>query len=143
MRNLKNRLKFSISFRWYDFWIGWYWDRENRAIYICLLPMLPIRISIQNAAEDDDDEIMYCQDCGRMILWDCKHSDDIVRRAYVTASGDLFCDLCGREYDLEEERQSEAEAYPWYDPMDDIEQIQEEQETLSEPGDEEADDEEV
>ena len=42
--------------------------------------------------EDAEDETMYCQDCGCIIEWDLKGpGDDFVRRAYVTASGDLFC----------------------------------------------------
>lgn len=33
-----------IFFAWYDFWIGWYFDRKNRFLYICPLPMLVIQI---------------------------------------------------------------------------------------------------
>lgn len=43
-----------------------------------------------------------CQDCGKLICFDVKHGDDILRPAYVTESGDLFCDRCGPAYDEEE-----------------------------------------
>jgi len=33
-----------IFFAWYDCWIGWYFDRRTRALYICPLPMLVIQI---------------------------------------------------------------------------------------------------
>ena len=33
-------------FRWYDLWIGAYWDREAKALYICPLPMLGVRIGL-------------------------------------------------------------------------------------------------
>jgi hypothetical protein len=53
-----------------------------------------------------------------LISWDCKNGDDIIRPAYVTASGDLFCDLCGRQYDEEDERLADEEADYWPDPQD-------------------------
>jgi len=40
-----------------------------------------------------------CQDCGRLICFDIEADDDICARAYVTASGDLYCRRCGRRYD--------------------------------------------
>lgn len=33
----------SIFFAWYDFWIGFYYDRKNRALYFCPLPMVVIK----------------------------------------------------------------------------------------------------
>jgi hypothetical protein len=33
-------------FRWYDFWIGGYYDTVNRFLYICPVPMFGIRIAI-------------------------------------------------------------------------------------------------
>jgi hypothetical protein len=40
----KKRLKIKPFFAWYDMWIGAYWDRKKRALYICLLPCCVIRI---------------------------------------------------------------------------------------------------
>jgi len=34
----------SFFFRWYDLWMGAYWDRAARALYVCLLPTLGVRI---------------------------------------------------------------------------------------------------
>lgn len=41
--NLKS-LKIRFFFAWYDLWIGVYVDRDNQAVYICLLPTLVIKI---------------------------------------------------------------------------------------------------
>lgn len=32
-------------FRWYDLWIGAYWDRHSRKLYVCPIPMFGFCIS--------------------------------------------------------------------------------------------------
>jgi len=34
----------SLFFRWYDLWVGAYWDRNARVLYVCPLPMVGVRI---------------------------------------------------------------------------------------------------
>ena len=34
-------------FAWYDFWVGWYWDRENRRLYILPFPMIGMMIQFK------------------------------------------------------------------------------------------------
>jgi hypothetical protein len=36
--------RLSVRFAWYDLWIGAYWDRKQRVLYVCPLPMLLITI---------------------------------------------------------------------------------------------------
>ena len=62
---------------------------------------------------DSEDGPQSCQDCGAQICFDTKHGDDIFRPAYVTASGDLYCDRCGGEMDRAEERDDE-----YYESLD-------------------------
>lgn len=38
------RLSVSCSFALYDGWMGVFYDRRTKAVYICLLPFLPIRV---------------------------------------------------------------------------------------------------
>ena len=35
-------MKLGISFKWYDLWIGAYYDRINRVLYVCPLPTIAI-----------------------------------------------------------------------------------------------------
>ena len=34
-------------FRWYDLWIGAYWDSKSRALYVCPLPTVGVRIQFR------------------------------------------------------------------------------------------------
>lgn len=34
-------------FRWYDLWIGAYFDRETRTLYVCPLPTIGVAISLR------------------------------------------------------------------------------------------------
>jgi hypothetical protein len=36
-------------FRWYDLWVGAYWDRHARVLYVCPLPMLGVAIHFRAA----------------------------------------------------------------------------------------------
>lgn len=38
------RIGACLKFRWYDFWVGWYWDRKREVLYICLLPMVVLEV---------------------------------------------------------------------------------------------------
>lgn len=35
-----------VFFAWYDLWVGAYIDRDARAVYLCPLPCLVIRVGV-------------------------------------------------------------------------------------------------
>lgn len=37
-------MKIRVRFAWYDLWVGAYWDRKGRTLYLCPLPMLLVEI---------------------------------------------------------------------------------------------------
>jgi hypothetical protein len=37
-------MSISVFFAWYDFWIGLFYDQKKRTLYVCLLPMVVIKI---------------------------------------------------------------------------------------------------
>lgn len=70
--------------------------------------------------EDAPDDYTSCEDCGRMICWDVKNGDDIIRPAFVTSSGDLYCDWCGRKHEAAEEADESEDAYIDFDDEDEL-----------------------
>lgn len=61
----------------------------------------------------------YCQDCGKEVCFDCKNGDDFRRPAYVTSSGDLYCDRCGSRMDeLKEALLDEEWGSEYFDPYE-------------------------
>ncbi len=37
-------MRVRVRFAWYDMWIGAYWDRHERVLYVCPLPMLLVEV---------------------------------------------------------------------------------------------------
>ena len=37
-------MRVEMFFAWYDFWVGAYWDRKKRRLYLCPLPMVGVVI---------------------------------------------------------------------------------------------------
>ena len=92
---MKKVLRVEISFKWFDFWIGLYFDKRSHSLYICLLPMLPIRIwfgeeyvcpvfgcgaNMHKVAYLDDgwDLSLECLRCGHVESLDWPYGNSIV-----------------------------------------------------------------
>lgn len=37
-------VRVTVGWRWFDLWVGAYVDRKGRAVYVCLLPTVYVRI---------------------------------------------------------------------------------------------------
>ena len=80
--------------------------------------------------DDSEEPIEWgnCQQCGAMLEEDAQpYSIDVVRRPYVTASGDVYCDVCGSEMDQADEEAMDEDFFDdWYpgeyDMLDDDQQ---------------------
>lgn len=85
--------------------------------------------------DDNDGEYVGCQDCGRLLCEDFGE-DDVASRPYVTASGDLFCARCGRQYDEAEEAGYDDLDFEWEygaswcDPGSDLDTLEDTPQTI-------------
>lgn len=39
-------MRIHIGFKWYDLWVGAYWDQKNRTLYVCPLPTLVLKFEL-------------------------------------------------------------------------------------------------
>lgn len=83
------RWKIRPFFKWFDFWIGIYFDRDGRAIYICPLPMLGIKVwwwhqtleqkAKYAGAREVLEYIQACVDMGNTLEWSINSAKEIFR----------------------------------------------------------------
>lgn len=39
----------SVFFRWYDLWVGAYWDRKEQTLYVCPLPTVGLKLQFKRS----------------------------------------------------------------------------------------------
>ncbi len=39
-------MRVRLIFAWYDFWVGLFWDREKRRLYVFPIPMVGVVIQL-------------------------------------------------------------------------------------------------
>lgn len=45
-------MNISFSFKWFDFWVGFYYDVGHKTLYICPLPTIVCRIQFSGAQNE-------------------------------------------------------------------------------------------
>ena len=72
------KLRIRLIFRWYDFWVGFFWDRTKEVLYFFPIPTLGIMI--------------FSKAPYRYCIW-CKQP-----KAPVDMEGDEACKECEDNY---------------------------------------------
>jgi hypothetical protein len=74
-------MKIKLYFKWFNFWVGFFYDRPTKTLYIGYFPMLGIKISLVEKT---------CERCGSSLLDDgycrditCPHSDYLQHETWI------------------------------------------------------------
>jgi len=100
--------KIKPFFKWYDAWVGFYWDRATKTLYFCPVPCLGVEVDLsglyvpfsslfapapsysvydEGALERDDDFFVGCSGCNKML-------DIRVFAGMMGTYGELYCHEC-------------------------------------------------
>ena len=76
--SITKRLRVSLLYAWYDFWVGAYYDRK-RTLYVFLLPMLGIKIEFATACVKCE-QLLFPDKvrdyCGHVHCYKCKRDEE-------------------------------------------------------------------
>lgn len=75
------KLKVEFVFAWYDFWIGLFWDRKKRWLYVMILPTVGFVVKFPEKKLPE----LFC-DCGQKL----EHRFEIING---TCDGCMFHDI--------------------------------------------------
>lgn len=80
------KFKVTLFFAWHDFWIGFFWNRRKRLLYLLPVPMLGFRIDFRPMW----DLVMHCPECSYFHL----DEGEWLERRHKTHQ----CQNCGHEW---------------------------------------------
>ena len=81
-------------FAWYDLWVGAYWDRDRRCLYVCPLPCCVIMLKFSDSRR--------CECCRKRPLigepkarWGRLRHPSPMHMEFGVPSVGVFCSQCG------------------------------------------------
>jgi hypothetical protein len=72
----RKRMKIKPIFAWYDFWVGLYWDRAKRRLYVLPVPMFGFFIQFKLTCEKIGHEWVSCgaRPCPKELTDNCSQT---------------------------------------------------------------------
>src|SRR5688572_15947410 len=77
---MKKMYHVSLSFKWFDLWVGVFIDQPGHSVYICLLPMVVMKLwftehKICPICEGPMDKTAFDSGDGLGLEWQCSECD--------------------------------------------------------------------
>lgn len=92
-------MKVEFLFAWYDIWVGVFWDRKNKWLYILPFPMIGFIVKFKPEKCDPHEwvDVHHGSQCKKCNLFYPHGHGPFILDEEIDYEDDRYCDNCGHD----------------------------------------------